>query len=221
MAGLKALDLMGPDVVVIPPDLRVTAVAQLLADRSVSAVPVVDADGAPLGIVTEADMISRADARLDNPPSWLTSFDADPTSAADRHARTHGLAARDVMTTSVVAVAPETPAAEVVALMERHGIRRVLVMEGGRVRGLVSSAALLRTHVAPAAEVAGMTVERIRRAVAAITMREISDDPIRAVLGQPSKRRPSAAGSAPSQRARLWNDRRSRHARCHVPASDA
>ena len=54
MTSLRARDLMTPDVVTVPPETPVIAIARLLADRGISAVPVVDADGKVLGIVTEA-----------------------------------------------------------------------------------------------------------------------------------------------------------------------
>ncbi|MBV1795732.1 CBS domain-containing protein [Siccirubricoccus sp. G192] len=163
---------MTPDVEMIPPDLPVAAIARLLADRHISAVPVVDADGALLGIVSEADLIRRIASRLDKPPSWFTTLVADPVAAADRYSRTHGFVAREVMTANVVTVTPETPVAEVAALMEQYGIRRVLVMEDGRLRGLVSRADLLRALVAPTTEATEVSDELIRRAVVAKMRRE-------------------------------------------------
>jgi CBS domain-containing protein len=167
-----ALDLMTPDVVTVPPDLTVMEIARLLRERRISAVPVVGADGALLGIVTEADLIRRLAAMLDRPPSWFASLLTDEAAAADRYARTHGFVAQEVMTTDVVTVAPDTPVAEIAALIERHGIRRVLVVEGGRLRGLVSRADLLLALVPPAGVVIDCSDERIRRAVVAAMRRE-------------------------------------------------
>ena len=92
--------------------LPVAAIARLLTDRGISAVPVVDAEGALLGIVTEADLIRRLASRLDRPPSWFMSLVTNPAVAADRYARTHGFVAQEVMTTNVVTVMPETSIAE-------------------------------------------------------------------------------------------------------------
>ncbi|WP_254453360.1 CBS domain-containing protein [Siccirubricoccus sp. G192] len=172
MNGLRARELMTPDVVTIPPDLPVAAIARLLTRHGISAVPVVDADGVLLGIVTEADLIRRLASRLDRPPSWLTSLVVNPAVAADCYARTHGFVAQEVMTTHVVTVTLDTPIAEIAALIEQNGIRRVLVMEDGRLRGLVSRADLLRALVAPAVEAADVSDERIRRAVVAAMRRE-------------------------------------------------
>ena len=90
MTGLLARDLMTPDVVTVPPETPVMAMARLLSDRGISAVPVVDKDSKVLGIVTEADLIRRLAAEEDKPASWFGSLFSDPASQAERYARTHG-----------------------------------------------------------------------------------------------------------------------------------
>lgn len=172
MTGLTARDLMTPDVVTVPPETPVMAVARMLADRGISAVPVLGPEGQLLGIVTEGDLIRRLAGEEDRPVSWLGALFADPARQADRYARTHGATARDVMTETIVAVAPDTPASRIAGLMEENGIRRVLVTEGGRLRGIVSRADLLRAVVAPPSEDATCTDERVRRAVLAAMRKE-------------------------------------------------
>ena len=172
MSNLTARDLMTPDVVTVPPDSPVIAVARLLSERGISAVPVLDARGRLLGIVTEADLIRRLAGEADRPAGWLRGLFADPAAQADRYARTHGITASDVMTERVVTVDETATAAEVAHLMEDKGIRRVLVMREGRLRGLVSRADLLRALVAPPQAASGLSDERIRTAVLAAMRRE-------------------------------------------------
>ena len=172
MSNLTARDLMTPDVVTVPPDSPVIAVARLLSERGISAVPVLDARGRLLGIVTEADLIRRLAGEADRPAGWLRGLFADPAAQADRYARTHGITASDVMTERVVTVDETASAAEVAHLMEDKGIRRVLVMREGRLRGLVSRADLLRALVAPPQAASGLSDERIRTAVLAAMRRE-------------------------------------------------
>jgi CBS domain-containing protein len=167
LKNTTARELMTPDVVTIPPDAPVMVAARLLWERRISAVPVVADNGAVLGIVTEADLIRRLAAMVEKTPSWLMSLFADPAVEADSYARTHGFVAQEVMTVEVVTVLSDTTAAEIAALMERHGIRRVLVMEEGRLCGIVSRADLLRALVEPRREVTSAPDERIRRAVLA------------------------------------------------------
>jgi CBS domain-containing protein len=172
MTTLKARDLMTPDVVTVPPETPVVAVARLLAERGISAAPVLDKSGAVLGIVTEADLIRRLAGEEDAPRGWFSSLFSDPAADADRYARTHGVTAADIMTEEVVAVAEDTTAAHIAHLMEDRHIRRVLVVTEGRLRGLVSRADLLRALVAPPAAEGELSDDRIRRAVLAAMRKE-------------------------------------------------
>lgn len=170
---LTARDLMTPDVVTVPPETPVVAMAKLMADRGISAVPVLAADGVLLGLVTEADLIRRlADEDVEHRPSWFSAMFTSPGTQADRYARTHGAMARDVMTANVVAVGLDETAAHIAALMEEKKIRRVLVVEHGKLRGIVSRADLLRALVTPMTEGEAMSDDRIRRAVLAAMKKE-------------------------------------------------
>ena len=172
MNMLTARDLMTVDVVTVPPETPVVAMARLLSERGISAVPVMDKAGAVLGIVTEADLIRRLAGAEDKPAGWLSSLFADPGEQAERYARTHGASARDVMTEDVVTVAEDTTAAHIAQLMEARHIRRVLVVTDGRLRGLVSRADLLRALVAPPPTEGDLSDERIRLAVLAAMKKE-------------------------------------------------
>lgn len=175
MHGLSARDLMTPDVVTVPPDMPVAAIARLLAERGISAVPVTDADGTLRGIVTEADLIRRLADEEDEPPGWFSSLFTNPEVLADRYARTYGKTAEEVMTENVVTVTPDETAQRIAHLMEERGIRRVVVAEEGRLRGIVSRADLLRALIAsPRAEAteAELSDERVRRAVLAAMRKE-------------------------------------------------
>ena len=172
MTQLTARDLMTPDVVTVPPDTPVIAVARLLAERGISAVPVMDKAGKVLGVVTEADLIRRLAGEEDRPQGWLKSLFSDPGEQAERYARTHGVTAADVMTESVVTVGEETSAAQIAQMMEEKGIRRVLVVANGRLRGIVSRADLLRALMAPPPQEGELSDDRIRRAVLAAMRKE-------------------------------------------------
>lgn len=173
MASPTARDLMTPDVVTVPPETPVVAVARLLAERGISAVPVVDAKGALLGIVTEADLIRRLAGEEEQPAGWFAGLFTDPAAAAERYARTHGVTAADIMTEQVVTVTEDTTAAQIARLLEEKGIRRVVVVTPeGRLRGIVSRADLLRALVEPPKASDGLSDDRIRRAVLAAMRKE-------------------------------------------------
>ena len=172
MTSLRARDVMTPDVITIPPETPVVSIARLLAERGISAAPVVDADGKALGIVTEADLIRRLAGEQDKPGGWFAALFGNPERDAERYARTHGVTARDVMTTTPISVDPDTLASKVAQILEEKGIRRVLVTQDGRLKGIVSRADLLRALVAPTHEEAALSDDRIRRAVTAAMKRE-------------------------------------------------
>ncbi|WP_246514582.1 CBS domain-containing protein [Neoroseomonas soli] len=172
MTGPLARDLMTPDVVTVPPETPVMAMARLLTDRGISAVPVVDAEGKLCGIVTEADLVRRLAGEEDKPTSWFGALFADPASQAERYARTHGVTAKDLMTEKVVSVAPDTSAAHIAQMMEKQNIRRVIVVENEKLKGIVSRADLLRALVVPVHEEAELSDERVRRAVMAAMKQE-------------------------------------------------
>lgn len=172
MSQLTARDLMAAHVVTVPPQTPVIAVARLLAERGISAVPVIDKAGVLKGVVTEADLIRRLAGQEDAPRGWLASLFADPGAEADRYARTHGATAGDIMTEDLVTVTEEATATQIAHLMEERHIRRVLVTADGRLRGIVSRADLLRTLVAPPPETGELSDDRIRRAVLAAMRKE-------------------------------------------------
>jgi CBS domain-containing protein len=172
MSMLSARDLMTTDVVTVPPETPVIAMARLLAERGISAVPVLDAKGAPIGMVTEADLIRRLAGEEDKPASWFSALFADPARGAEHYARTHGATARDIMTEKLVTVTPDTPAPHVANIMEQHGIRRVLVVDEGRLRGIISRADLLHALLLPPEKAEGIPDERIRTAILAAMRKE-------------------------------------------------
>jgi CBS domain-containing protein len=104
--------------------------------------------------------------------SALHSLALDPARGAEHYARTHGAKARDIMTEKLVTVEPEATAAHVAQVMEKHGIRRVLVVSEGRLRGLISRADLLHALLLPPEKAEGIPDERIRADVIAAMRKE-------------------------------------------------
>lgn len=172
MTVLNAKDLMTENVVTVPPETPVLAIARLLAERGISAVPVLAIDGTLAGIVTEADLIRRLTGSDGKPMSLLRQLFTDMDRLADRYAASHGATAADVMTRDVVTVAPTMPIPEIAEMMEKKGIRRVLVAHENHLLGIVSRADLLRALVEPPAETGEYSDDRLRRAVLATMRRE-------------------------------------------------
>lgn len=141
---MNAKELMSTNLVVVPPEMPVTALAELLAARGISAVPVVDAQGVPLGIVTEGDLIRRLADRPPGPFGWFLQCFGATKPLIEQFNKAHGACARDVMSAALVSVTEGESAERIARLMETHGIRRVPVLKDGRLVGIVSRADLLR-----------------------------------------------------------------------------
>lgn len=154
--SLRAKDVMTTGVVAVPPDTPATALARLLADRGISAAPVTDAEGRLLGVVTEADLLRRLAGAAEKPVGWLRGLFSNPDREAARYARTHGMAARDIMTAADLATVDEDTTAERCArLMEERRVKRLPVLRDGRLVGVVSRADLLRAVMDPPAKLGG------------------------------------------------------------------
>lgn len=150
----SARDLMTVEVVTVPPEMPLTALAKLLAGRGISAAPVTDEDGKLLGIVTEADLLRRLAGTDDTLLGWLRALVSSADRQAAQYARTHGMAARDAMTTDLVTVGPEATAEQCARLMEQRNVKRLPVVEAGRLVGLLSRADLLRAVLEPPPRIA-------------------------------------------------------------------
>lgn len=145
---MRAGDVMTTRVVTVSPDTAVRTIAQTLVERGISAVPVVDGEGRLLGIVSEGDLMRRAEAGTERQPSWWLDLLASPEDKARDYSRAHGLTARDVMSREVVTVDEDSSLASVAALLERHRIKRVPVVRDGALVGIVSRANLLHGLIA-------------------------------------------------------------------------
>jgi CBS domain-containing protein len=161
---MKVGAVMTRNVISVPADTPVLAIARLLADRGFSAVPVTDSWGMLLGIVSEADLIRRL-STADAPEGGLLQrlfYDRD--SAAQQYTRAHGATAADIMTRDPVTVTESCTAEHAARLIEEHGVRRLPVVHDGVLLGIVSRADLLRAMLAPVGDTSDTA---IRAAVAA------------------------------------------------------
>jgi CBS domain-containing protein len=140
---MNAADVMTPDVICAEPDTPLSVLARLMLDNQISAVPIV-VDGTVVGIVSEADLLRRAEAGTEQRRApWLELVTSADRLAAD-YTRSHGLKAHEIMTRDVVSVTDNTPIAEVAHLLETRRIKRVPVTRGGKLIGIVSRRNLLQ-----------------------------------------------------------------------------
>jgi CBS domain-containing protein len=169
---MKVQDVMSREVLTVSPETPVHEVARLLSEHHVSGAPVVDADGALLGIVTETDLAHRLAAKVSPPRSWLRAlFSAAPAEALD-YAKARGRRARDIMTAAPVTIGEEASLEEAARLLEEKGVRRLPVLRGGRLVGVISRADMLRALLAPEAPGPVSADDRALRAAIQGALRE-------------------------------------------------
>jgi CBS domain-containing protein len=171
---MKAADIMVKDVVTVGPEAPVMDVAALMLERRISGLPVVDGGGRVLGIVSEGDLIRRPEIDTDRVKlGWLRLLLTDDEARARDFVKHHGRTAREVMTKPAHSVPPETPLGEVVQLMERHHVKRLPVIERGKLVGLVTRTDLLRALVSrPAAAPVALKDEELRARIDAMLREE-------------------------------------------------
>jgi CBS domain-containing protein len=142
---MKARDIMTMPVFTIAPDTQVRDIAELLIERRISGVPVVE-NGRLIGFVSEGDLLRRPELGTDSYRAtggwWLRLFRGDPSSA--QYVKSHARRARDIMTRDVITVGEDTPVAEIANLLATRRMKRVPVLRGEEMVGIISRADLVR-----------------------------------------------------------------------------
>ena len=144
---MKAAEIMTTDVVSVGPETTTRTIAKLLNARGISAVPVVDAAGTPIGMVSEGDLMGRDEAdRVARRDWWLTLLaEGEPLSPLFLATlRAPERTAREVMTSPVITVDEEAELAAIAGLLTTQRIKRVPVVREGRIVGIVSRADVVR-----------------------------------------------------------------------------
>jgi CBS domain-containing protein len=144
---MRAADVMTTNVVVASPEAPIREIAHEMWERRISAVPVVDDQDHVLGVVSEGDLVRRAELGTDRRSWWLDLVSSERTLASD-YVKTHGRTARDVMTRPAITIEESTDLGEVARLLETKRIKRVPVVRDHKLVGIVSRADIMRALIA-------------------------------------------------------------------------
>lgn len=154
---------MTSPVVRVAPETGFREIVSLLAEYDITAVPVVDGDGRPLGIVSEADLL-RTLAAQEDPGSLL------PAPTLPEPGPGGAVTAGDLMTGPALCTTPGTSVVAAARLMSRHGVKRLPVLdEEGRVTGMVSRGDLLRVFLREDRVIRREIVEEVLGRVAGVS----------------------------------------------------
>jgi len=141
---MKARDVMVSPVITTTPHATIKSVAETFLRHHISAVPVVNANGKLAGIISEADLLHRAEADTERRRSWWLRAFLGAEALANEYTKAHARTVADVMTKDVVTATPDTPLHEIAALLEKRSIKRVPIVENGQLVGIVSRANLVQ-----------------------------------------------------------------------------
>jgi CBS domain-containing protein len=176
---MRAHHIMTKDVITVTPHTSIEDAAKIMLRTHISGLPVLDDAGNLVGIVSESDFLRRSEIGTGRKrPNWL-QFLIGPGKAAADFVHERGRKVEDVMTERPITVDEETPLQDLVGLMEKKGIKRLPVMSGHVLRGIVTRSNLLQAVASLAHEIPDPTADdnhirdRILRTVNATDWRPI------------------------------------------------
>ena len=141
---MKASDVMVSNVITVPITATIGETAAILLNNHISGAPVLGEKGELVGIVSEGDLMRRPETGTAKPPSWWLELISSERSLASEYIKSHSRKVVDVMSRNVVTASPDTPLGDIAALLERNRIKRVPIVEGGKIVGIVSRANILQ-----------------------------------------------------------------------------
>lgn len=148
-----ATDVMTADVIAVTAQARVGDVAQILHSNRISAVPVLGERGELVGIVSEGDLMRRAETRTERQRAWWLEAFVGSNKRAEDYIKANAQKVADIMTRDVITAGPDTSIGEIAALLEGHHIKRVPIVRDGKVIGIVSRANLLQALASTRTEI--------------------------------------------------------------------
>jgi CBS domain-containing protein len=150
--AMKVKDVMTAPVISVEPDASIWEAVRIMLQRHISGLPVIDKGGRLVGMVSEGDFLRRAETGTQRQrPHWL-EFLMAPRRLAEEYTRTHGRKIQDIMTPNPLTVTEGTPLDEVVGTMEKRRIKRLPVVRGNDVVGIVTRANLVHALAGVARE---------------------------------------------------------------------
>jgi CBS domain-containing protein len=149
---MKTSDIMTRTVITVEPDASIVHAVRLMLQHRISGLPVVDAKGVLVGILSEGDLLRRQETGTQKRRARWVEFLMGSGRLADEYVRTSGRQVHEVMTRDVRTITENTPVEDIVQLMERHRIRRLPVVRRDAVVGIVSRANLVHALVGLAIE---------------------------------------------------------------------
>jgi len=149
---MRAEDVMTRDVIAIDPNATVLEAARVMLQHHISGLPVIGKEGKLVGVLSEGDFLRRRETRTERRRSRWLEFLMGPGRMAADYSHSHGSKVSEVMTAEAQTVNETAPLEDIVELMERKRIKRVPVMCGDQVVGIITRSNLMQAMVSLARE---------------------------------------------------------------------
>jgi CBS domain-containing protein len=156
---MRAHQIMTRPVITVTPETTIVEAANTMLHKHVSGLPVVDATGKLVGIVSEGDFIRRSEIGTQRKRGRWLRFILGPGKSASDFVHEHGRKISEVMTRSPLTISEDTALEEIVQLMEKNNVKRLPVIRADKIVGIVSRANLLQAVASLAREVADPTAD--------------------------------------------------------------
>jgi CBS domain-containing protein len=156
---MRAHQIMTRPVYSVLPEATIAEAANIMLQRHISGLPVTDAAGKLVGIVSEGDLIRRSEIGTQRKRSRWLKFLLGAGAAATEFVHEHGRRISEVMTRDPLTITEDTPLEEIVTSMETNGVKRLPVMRGDKLVGIVSRANLLQAVASLSREIPDPTAD--------------------------------------------------------------
>ena len=156
---MRAHQIMTRPVITVTPETTIVEAANIMLQKHVSGLPVVDAAGKLVGVVSEGDFIRRSEIGTQRKRGRWLRFILGPGKSASDFVHEHGRKVSEVMTRSPLTITEDTALEEIVELMEKNNVKRLPVIRADKVVGIVSRANLLQAVASLAREIPDPTAD--------------------------------------------------------------
>ena len=156
---MRAHQIMTRSVISVTPDTTIVEAANIMLQRHVSGLPVVDETGKLVGVVSEGDFIRRSEIGTQRKRGRWLRFILGPGQSASDFVQEHGRRVSEVMTPSPLTITEDTALPEIVDLMEKNNVKRLPVVRADKIVGIVSRANLLQAVAGLARQVPDPTAD--------------------------------------------------------------
>jgi CBS domain-containing protein len=166
---MRAHQIMTRSVTTVTPETTILEAANIMLQKHISGLPVIDTAGKLVGIVSEGDFLRRSEIGTQRKPGRWLKFLLGAGKAATDFVHENGRKVSEVMTQDPLTINENMPLEEIVTKMENNGVKRLPVMNGDKLVGIISRANLLQAVASLARDIPDRTADddHIRRRIIA------------------------------------------------------